>query len=517
MRRGRASARRQTARQATGQVVRAGMRSGRFKPLSDRDVERIHDTALALLAEVGMANPIPLLLEKALQAGCRMNDHERLCFPRALVEDTIARVPREIVFCGREPRHDLEYQGSRVHYGGCGEAVRILDVENDCYRPSTLLDIYDCGRLVDALEHIHDHSHWMIATDIGDPRQADINAAYACFAGTSKNISLSFASAANVEPVLQMAQLIAGGEQAFSERPFCSGGGCCVVSPLAYGEENSEVCIASTAFGSPVWIVVAPQAGATAPAALAGTLAQAVAEALAGVLLVSLVVPGYPVTLGPWPFVSDLRTGAFSGGGGEEGILNAAAAQIANFYDLPSSVSGGMTDAKLPDNQAGYEKGINVTLAALAGANSVSEAAGMMGSLMGCSFESIVIDNDMIGCIQRALRGIEVTDETLSFEVIRDVVLGGPGHFLSHQQTLGLMQSEYLYPEVADRSSIEDWEAAGSPDIREHARARVQQILSSHYPQYIAADTDRQIRELFPIHLPQSAMQPGSGRWVTPA
>ncbi|HCV21558.1 MAG TPA: methyltransferase, partial [Gammaproteobacteria bacterium] len=204
-------------------------------------------------------------------------------------------------------------------------------------------------------------------------------------------------------------------------------------------------------------------------------------------------------------------------GGGEEGILNAAAAQIANFYDLPSSVSGGMTDAKLPDNQAGYEKGINVTLAALAGANSVSEAAGMMGSLMGCSFESIVIDNDMIGCIQRALRGIEVTDETLSFEVIRDVVLGGPGHFLSHQQTLGLMQSEYLYPEVADRSSIEDWEAAGSPDIREHARARVQQILSSHYPQYIAADTDRQIRELFPIHLPQSAMQPGSGRWVTPA
>ena len=507
----------QAREQLRGQVVRPGQLGGRFKPLTDRDVERIHDTALSLLDEIGMANPIPALLERAMHNGCRVSDQGRLCFPRALVEDTIATLPRDLVFYGRDPRHDIEHQGARVHFGGCGNAVRLLDPATGQYRPSTLRDVYDCGRLVDSLEHIHEYSRWMIATDLShNIREADINTAYASLAATEKNVSLGFESAENVDAVLEMARLIAGGDKKFRERPFCCGGGCCVVSPLSYSEENSQVCIASTAFGAPVWIVVAPQAGTTAPAALAGTLALSVAEALAGVLLVSLVVPGHPVDFGPWPFVSDLRTGAFSGGGGEVGILNAAAAQIANYYNLPCSVSGGMTDAKLPDNQAGYEKGVNVTLAALAGANSVGEAAGMMGSLMGCSYESAVIDNDMIGCVQRALRGIEVTDETLSFEVIRDVVLNGPGHFLTNDQTLNLMDTEYLHPEIADRSSIEDWEMAGSPDIRQRATARVREILSSHYPKYIDGDVDQQIRGLYPIRLPESAMRPDSGRWPPP-
>jgi trimethylamine--corrinoid protein Co-methyltransferase len=135
---------------------------------------------------------------------------------------------------------------------------------------------------------------------------------------------------------------------------------------------------------------------------------------------------------------------------------------------------------------------------------------------MGCSFESAVIDNDMIGCIQRALRGIEVTDETLSFEVIREVVLDGPGHFLTHDQTLNLMDTEYLRPEIADRSSIEDWEMAGSPDILQRAKARVREILSSHYPKYIDEDVDRRIRERFPIRLPEIAMRSGSERWARP-
>jgi trimethylamine--corrinoid protein Co-methyltransferase len=172
-----------------------------------------------------------------------------------------------------------------------------------------------------------------------------------------------------------------------------------------------------------------------------------------------------------------------------------------------------MTDAKLPDNQAGYEKGINITLAAMAGANSIGEAAGMMGSLMGCSFESLVIDNDMIGCIQRALRGIEVNEDTLSLDVIREVVLDGPGHFLSHRQTLELMETEYLYPKVADRASIEDWEQEGSLDIRQRALKQVREILSSHYPKYIDSPIDAKLREMFPIRLTEEDMHPGNDRW----
>ena len=168
-------------------------------------------------------------------------------------------------------------------------------------------------------------------------------------------------------------------------------------------------------------------------------------------------------------------------------------------------------DAKWPDAQAGFEKGITVTAAALAGAG-LSEVAGMMASLMGCSFEAMVIDNDMLGNVARVLRGIEVTEETLSFETISDVVRD-PGHYLGHSQTLALMESEYLYPGISDRRPQGEWQETGKADIVDAAQARVREILSSHYPDHIGATTDRKIRERFDILLPEAAMHPGNGRW----
>ena len=204
-----------------------------------------------------------------------------------------------------------------------------------------------------------------------------------------------------------------------------------------------------------------------------------IAETLASLLLIDLIKPGHPVIFGPWPFVTDLRTGSFSGGSGEEAIMSAASAQITNHYGLASSVGAGMTDSKSPDAQAGYEKGITVALAALAGCNNVSESSGMMASLMGYSFESLVIDNDMLGMVMRTVRGIEVNEETLSYRAIKDTV-EGEGHFLRDPQTLELMKTEYLYPTLADRSTQEEWEAEGSPDMRQRAEKRAREILSLH-------------------------------------
>ena len=351
----------------------------------------------------------------------------------------------------------------------------------------------------------------VVATDIPDLRVASINMAYAAISGTTKHVCLSPHSPADVDNIIELMNMIAGGEKKRRERPFCSAGACCVVSPLTYGEASSAVCLAATRIGGPIWAVMAPQSGATAPAALAGTLVQVTAEAIAALLLVQLVVPGQPMAFGPWPFVSDLRTGAFSGGGGEQALLAAAAAQIGTYYNVPTSVGAGMSDSKWPDAQSGFEKGVTVATAALAGGD-VSETTGMMASLMGCSFEAMVIDNDMLGNVTRILRGIEVTDETLSFEVIRDVVRD-PGHFLGHSQTLALMESEYLYPGISDRRSQGDWEESGGPDIVDAAKTRVREILSTHYPDHIDSTLDRKIRNRFDILLPEDTMRPGNGRW----
>jgi len=488
------------------------MEGGRYRPLTAGDEQKIHRAILHVLEHIGMGDPIPILKERALERGCFLNDRGRLCFPRALVEDVIAKTPKNIQFLGRDPKHDLEIGGNRVHTYGGGEAVNMLDVGASKYRPSTLADVYDAARLVDRMDNIHAFSRLVVATEIADQRVCDINTAYASVAGTAKHVALTFNDASHVQPTLEMLHMVAGGEKRFLERPFAHGGGCCVISPLRYGCDNAEVCVESIKFGAPVWVVMAPQAGATAPAALAGAIVQCVAEGLAGLLLVDMVEPGFPVIVGPWPFVSDLRTGAFTGGSGEEAVVSAGSAQMVNFYGLPSSVGAGMTDAKLPDCQAGYEKALAVALAAHAGCNNISESAGMLGSLMALSLEAMVIDNDMLGAVLRTVRGIEVNDETLSLDVIERVV-HGEGHFLRTQQTLGLMRSEYEYPALADRRTPGAWESAGSPDIRQQAGERVRELLSTHYPEYIDPAVDRRIRDTFPILLPSEYMNPASPRW----
>lgn len=509
MRRGRKS---RQENSATNSAIRPGMTGGRYRPLTESDEKQIHNTILDVLENIGMGDPIPIVREHALQRGCVINARGRLCFPRALVEDVIANAPNNVQLLGRDPKHDMEIGGQRVHTYGGGEAVNMLDVGASTYRPSTLLDIYDAARLTDKMANIHAFSRLVVATEIEDQLACDINSAYVSAAGTSKHLQLTFADAAHVQPTLEMLYMIAGGKEKYLERPFANGGGCPVISPLRYGRDNSEVCVESIKLGAPIWIIVAPQAGATAPAALAGSVVQSVAEALAGLLMIDVVKPGFPVVLGPWPFVSDLRTGSFTGGSGEEAVVSAAAAQMVNFYGLPSSVGAGMTDSKLPDYQAGYEKALAIALAAQAGCNNVSESSGMLGSLMALSLESLVIDNDLLGAVMRTVRGIEVNEETLSYKVIEQVVQG-EGHYLRNPQTLDLMRSGYEYPSLADRSTVEEWQAGGSPDIRGQAGKRVKSILSSHYPEYIDAATDAKIRTAFPIRLAPEHMRAGSGRW----
>jgi len=305
---------------------------------------------------------------------------------------------------------------------------------------------------------------------------------------------------------------VLGAPGAFRREPFAAIGVCPVVSPLRFGPDTSAVLCEAARRGLPVSACTAPQAGATAPAALAGALAQCTAEALAIVVLVNLINPGGPVDFGPWTFVSDLRTGAFSGGSGEEAVLQAAAGQVARHFGLPGVVAAGMTDAKRPDYQAGYEKGMSIALSALSGSNMIAECAGMMGSLMGCSLESMVMDNDLIGAVQRSLRGIEVNDETLSYEVIERTVLG-PNHYLGAAQTLSLMQTEYLYPKLGDRSSLSDWEFRGSPDLLGLAAQRVREIMGSHYPQHLGAELDARLRSRHDIRIAAELMQRGNERW----
>lgn len=495
----------------TQRPVRPGLSSARFKPFSESEIAQVHAAVMEVLETVGLANAIPSCVERVVAAGGSVNDEGRLLFPRALVEDTLANCAREVLLAGREERHDLRLGSDRVYFGSAGAAVHIVDIDDNSYRDSTLLDLYDLARLVDRMDNIHFFQRSVVARDMLSNRDLDINSLYACLQGTTKHIGVSFTEPQYAREALDICYRVAGGEAAFRERPFVSQSNCFVVPPLRFAEDACT-CLEESVFGGmPVLLLSAGQAGATSPASLAGSVVQAVAECLAGLVYVNLLVPGAPAVFGTWPFVSDLRTGAMTGGSGEQAILAAAVAQMGRWYNLPCGTAAGMTDAKLPDAQSGYEKGTAIALAGHSGANMIYESCGMHGSLMGACFESMVIDNDMLGAINRTVRGVEVNEQTLGLEAIREVT-SGVQHYLGTSHTMSLMENHYLYPTVGDRSSPKEWAERGKPTLIESAKQKLNGIMSSHYPNYLGDELDAQIRADFDIKL-DPALMTVSDRW----
>jgi trimethylamine--corrinoid protein Co-methyltransferase len=324
----------------------------RYRPLSDTDIERIHGAALDLLEQVGLSDAIPSCVELVTAAGGKYTAEGRLLFPRSLVEDTVAMAARDFVLHGQIPGRELELAGYKVYFGTAGAAVHVVDVETREYRESTLADLYDIARLVDSLEHIHFFQRPLVARDMVDPRDLDVNTCYACISGTAKHVGSSWVLPEHLEESMPMLHAVAGGEASWREKPFVSMSSCFVVPPLKFAEDACRTLEVGVRAGMPVLLLAAGQAGATSPAALAGAVVQEVAECLAGLVYVNLIVPGHPAIFGPWPFVSDLRTGAMSGGSGEQAVLMAACAQMGRCSPTRSRVTRNPTPTRSPATPA---------------------------------------------------------------------------------------------------------------------------------------------------------------------
>lgn len=480
--------------------IRAGLSGGRYKPLTEENVKRIHEAALDALETIGLSNAPASGVEILTGAGAILGDDGRIRFPRALVEDMLTVAARDITLFGRDPKHDLHLTGTKVHFGTAGAAVHVVDVEKREYRDSTAKDLYDAARIVHALDNVHFFQRVMVCRDVPDNFDMDMNTLYACCAGTTKHVGTSFSDPAYVQGGFELLHMIAGGEDKWRERPFVSNSNCFVVPPMKFAEESCRTMEACIRGGMPMLLLSAGQAGATAPAPLATAIVQAVAECLAGVVYVNAMSPGFPAIFGTWPFVSDLRTGAMSGGSGEQALLTAGCAQMHHFYGLPGGAAAGIADSKLPDMQAGWEQAISNVMAGLSGLNMVYESVGMHASLLGFCMESLVLGDDLLGQVLRCVRGIEVTEDSVSLDAMRSVCLDGPGHYLGHPETLGLMQTEYVYPAVADRTSPKEWAEIGKPDLIAKAIERKNRILSGSRAPHVDPAVDVEIRKRFNIY-----------------
>lgn len=481
--------------------VKAGMSGGNYNPLSDADVLRIHNAALEALEVIGLADAPQTGIDYMTKAGAILGDDGRIRFPRSVIEDALAMSNKSITLFSRDGKHDLELSGTRVHYGTAGAAVHMVDVEGRNYRECGVQDLHDAAKIVNTLDNIHFFQRPMVCRDIADNQDMDLNTIYASCAGTTKHIGTSFTEPSFVPAAFEMLHTIAGGEDTWRERPFVSNSNCFVVPPMKFATESCEVMEACIHGGMPILLLSAGQAGATAPAPIAGAIVQAVAECLAGLVYVNAVKPGHPAIFGTWPFVSDLRTGAMSGGSGEQALLTAGCAQMHRFYGLPGGAAAGIADAKLPDMQAGWEQAMSNVMAGLSGLNMVYESAGMHASLLGYCLESLILGDDLLGQAMRCVRGIDVTDEAISIETMKATCMGGPGHYLGSDQTLGLMQTEYIYPALADRTSPKEWQELGKPDLLKNATAKKEEILANVSDAAFDPVVELAIREKFKIYL----------------
>ncbi len=460
-----------------------GLVGGQYKPLSDGQVRRIHEAALAILERTGVEVEEPEALRLFEEAGAQVDrggDAPRVRLSRALVEDAVDSAPSRVLLAGRDPRWDLELEGARVHIGTGGAALTVLDLDTGQPRPAVLRDVVELARLVDGLDNIHFYLVPVYPTDF-DKETVDVHTYYAGLANTTKHVQAGIYTVAGIRETVELCERIAGGPEALRERPIVSFITSWMVSPLLFATDVTTLLIETCRQGIPVVLSAAPMAGSTAPVTLAGMLAQLTAEQLSGVVLTQLAHRGAPLLIGPIPATADMKTGRYLGGAAEFGLANGAMAQIAQFYGLPIYNSAGMTDAKLPDVQAGFEKGISAVLAALAGSNFIHHAAGMLENMNTVAAEQFIIDNDVLGMAMRVVRGVEVNDETLALDVIDAV--GPGGHYLMADHTLRYMRSEFYYPSaVVDRQGWEQWQKAGGLDARERAKEIARDILAHHQP-----------------------------------
>jgi trimethylamine--corrinoid protein Co-methyltransferase len=470
---------------------------GQYKPLSDEDINKIHATSLRVFSEIGVQVNFPEALELFRKAGATIDHVARIAkFDPKLVKELIELAPSVVHLYGRADNGslDCEIGGTKVYMGTGGTALNVLDPGENKARRSGLEDIKKMARLVDALDNIHFYMLNVFPNDLA-VEQVDVNRFGAALNRTRKHVMGGVYTVEGVRNVIRMAEIIAGSPEELRKRPFISMVAC-NISPFKLDQSYGQLAMEVAKHGIPVVVPAEPLCGATAPVTLAGNLVVLNVDTLIGVMLTQLVNPGTPVLYGSVASITDMRDMKYLSGAIEMGLLNAAAAQMARFYNLPLYSTAGMSDAKTNDIQAGYESALTGLLVALAGGNFIHDAAGFLEFCMTASYDKLVIDNEIIGMVMRAVEGIQVNDETLAFDVLKKA--GPGGHFVSNRHTRKFMRTELYQPQLSDRNNRQDWEREGAKSAQARATEIVGKILAKPEIPTLSSEIRTEIRKKIP-------------------
>jgi trimethylamine--corrinoid protein Co-methyltransferase len=465
-----------------------------FSYLTDDDIQYVHDSSLEILEEVGLLVRNEKARNRFAQHGAIV-DHETeiVRIPAAVIEKYRAMVPPTITLRGRDPAFDLTFPRKLPVIATASSAPDIVDPVTGITRRSTSDDIARIAHLVNELPGIDLFSISTLADD-APKDQFSLSRFYPALKNCVKPCRTSVYGIREAQQVLQLGELIAGSKEAFWERPFINFGYCSIVSPLTMDFDSTETLMFFAENGITAYGTVAPMGGLSTPMSLPGMLTLMNAEWLAAATLAQMSKAGTEQIYNFLPVFADMRDGAYAPGAIEIGMMNSAVCQMARFYNVPSGGYLGLTNSKLCDAQAGFEKGMSPLMGALSGVDFIV-MGGLLDALMSFDFAQATIDNEIAMMIKRARDGFGFSRESASVQEIKDT--GPAGMFAANPGTLERMLSATFLPELADRKIREHWELEGSSTIQQRALNKAFDILSMPNPATLAPDVDARIRAEF--------------------
>jgi len=461
--------------------------------LTQEQVERIHAASLEILEEVGLKVRYEPAREVFAKHGCSV-DGERVKFPREVVEKYRKLAPPKFTFHARDPKFDKTIPDDSPVIVTASSAPDIIDPVTGKERRAESGDIARIAHLINELPAYDMFSISTLAED-APKDQFTISRLYPALKYCVKPIRTTTTDHKDTLAVMEMAYIVAGGKEAYKEHPFLTHHYCPTVSPLSMDNLSTENVMYFAGEGLPVYPTIVPNAGLTSPMSMAGSLVQGNAEYLATVTLMQMVKEGTPTIYATLATVADMRSGAYTSGAIECGMMHMAFAQIARFYNVPCGGYIGLTNSKLNDAQSGYETGMSGMAGILSGMD-MFNIGGLIDALKTFDFAKAVIDDEVAQMMKRAKRGISFSDDDLAVNLIKEI--GPGGSYIKPKHTSARMKTEIVMTKIADRDARSIWEKKGSLDTQAHAMNKVKEIMTRNPEPLISAEIDAQLRAAFP-------------------